>query len=294
MGIIFDIQRCSVNDGPGLRTVVFLKGCPLKCLWCHNPESQNPEPELMFNYEKCVGCGKCAEVCRCHTFADGVHEIRREQCTACGKCAEACPGHALTVKGKSCSPEEVVREVRKDKRYYEKSGGGVTLSGGEPCMQGGFLEEILRECRREGIHTAVETSGCASRETLERILPLTDLFLWDYKATRDSVFFTGADREKILEHLQFALARGARVRLRCPIIPGVGDNRGHLEAIAQLSQSPGLDGVDILPYHNMGVFKSRQLGREPWDAGLANMGEEKKAWIFDTLKSCGCRNFRIL
>lgn len=294
MGIIFDILRCSVNDGPGLRTVVFLKGCPLKCRWCHNPESQYKEPELLFNYEKCTACGRCAEICACHIFHEGVHEIRREMCTACGKCADACPAGALEIKGRECTADEVLGEVRKDKKFYEKSGGGVTVSGGEPFMQPDFLKEILAKCREEGIHTAIETSGCVSRDVLGQIIPLTDLFLWDYKATKDSVFFTGADREKILENLDFAVMMKASIRLRCPIIPGVGDNQEHLAAIAQLSGKYGLDGVDILPYHNMGVFKSRQLGRTPWDADMPDMEEGKKLWISHMLTEYGCRDFRIL
>ena len=294
MGIIFDILRCSVNDGPGLRTVVFLKGCPLKCLWCHNPESQSREPELLFNYEKCTGCGSCAKLCACHTIESGVHEIRRELCTACGKCAEICPEGALETKGRECAADEILNEVRKDKKFYEKSVGGVTVSGGEPLMQPEFLKDILEKCREEGIHTAIETSGCASHDILKQIIPLTDLFLWDYKATKDSVLFTGVDKDKILENLHYAMTLKACIRLRCPIIPGVGDNPEHLAAIARLTRTYEFDGVDILPYHNMGVFKSRQLGREPWDADLPNMEEDKKQWISRMLTEYGCRNFRIL
>ena len=294
MGTIFDIQRCSVNDGPGLRTVLFLKGCPLRCRWCHNPESQNPRPELLFNYEKCLGCGRCAAVCSCHILENGVHTIRRDRCAACGKCAGACPADALEIKGRECTAEEVLDELRKDKKFYEKSHGGVTVSGGEPLMQPEFLREVLEKCRREGIHTALETSGCASRQVLAGVLPLVDLFLWDYKVTENAVEMIGVPTDRILENLKFAVDSGANVRLRCPIIPGVGDNETHLKAIAALSRAYPLDGVDILPYHNMGVFKSRQLGRTPWDADLANMSEERKEWISGLLTEYDCRNFQIL
>ena len=265
MGTVFDIQRCSVNDGPGLRTVIFLKGC-----------------------------GKCASVCACHDFSGGIHTIRREKCTACGRCADLCPAGALEVRGKEYSAGELLREIVKDRRFYEKSGGGVTVSGGEPLFQPAFLAEILRECKAQGIHTAVETSGFASREVIAEILPLTDLFLWDYKATENSAFFIGAEQSKSLRNLDFAAARNARIRLRCPIIPGVGDNDVHLRAISELSKTYPFDGVDILPYHNMGVFKSQKLGRDPWDAGLSNMTDDEKNRIARILSENGCRSFTVL
>lgn len=292
-GVLFDIQRGCTNDGPGLRTTVFLKGCPLHCLWCHNPESQATKPDLLFNFEKCVLCGKCAAVCPCHVIMDGKHSIKRENCVACGKCTQVCPAGALEIKGMVCSVDKVMHEVLKDLKYYQKSGGGVTISGGEPCQQPEFLKEILRSCREHDIHTAVETSGFTTEKTLESILPLTDLFLWDYKVSRDSETFIGADSGIILRNLDYMIRQGANTRLRCPIIPGVNDNLLHLSAIAELSRRYPLQGVDILPYHNMGVFKSKKLGRKPWDEGLPNMSEETKQWISDVLTEKKCRNFQI-
>lgn len=295
-GILFDIQRCSMNDGPGLRTTVFLKGCPLRCLWCHNPESQSPKPELLYNYEKCIGCGKCAQVCGCHSFADGSHRIDRTRCTSCGKCADACPVHALEIKGRIAAADEIITEVIKDIKFYRKSGGGVTISGGEPLMQHAFLKELLLKCRGHGIHTAVETSGFASKAVLNEILPLTDLFLWDCKITdaRRSKEALGADLPVIMENLDFVMTQGAKVILRCPIIPTINDTAEHLAAITALSHRYAFEGIDILPYHNMGVFKSKELGRSPWDEGFANLSEEKKKWIGDVLTAQGCERFQIL
>lgn len=294
MGIIFDIQRCSVNDGPGLRTVVFFKGCPLKCLWCHNPESQSPKKELLYNFEKCIACGNCSKICFCHSISDSIHIIKRDQCIACGKCVKICPSGALEVKGMDCSAKEVFREIKKDEKYYRKSGGGVTISGGEPFLQPSFLIEILNMCRKEQIHTAIETSGFVKQSVLLEILPYVDLFLWDYKVTENSMYYIGANQQQLIENLHFAYTNGAHIRLRCPIIPGVGDNQLHLEAISELSQKYNFDGVDILPYHNMGVFKSRKLGRIPWDMHFHNMGHEKKNWIAEQLTYYGCRGFKIL
>ena len=293
-GIVFDIQRCCLDDGPGLRTTVFLKGCPLTCLWCHNPESQSPRPQLSFDYEKCVGCGRCVELCPCHVWVDGQHTVLWDQCTACGKCRDVCPEGALDIKGREYTVGEVLREVRKDEIFYRRSGGGVTLSGGEPCAQPEFLAEILKACRELGIHTAVETSGAASRSALESIVPYTDLFLWDYKATENSRFFIGADSQALLKNMEHLLSLGGNVRLRCPIIPGVGDNETHLSAIAALSRKYGFESVEILPYHNMGIYKSKKLGRTPWDEGFANMSAERKQWIKDILTEKECVNFRIL
>ena len=293
-GILFDIQRCSLNDGPGLRTTLFLKGCPLRCLWCHNPESQSPVPELLFNFEKCIACGKCAAVCHCHSFSNGKHSIQRAQCHSCGKCVEACPTGSLEIKGNYYTVDEVLHEILKDFKYYQKSGGGVTVSGGEPFQQPVFLKEILIECHKHGIHTAIETSGFTSQNILAEILPLTDLFLWDYKVTDNAKSAIGVDNNIIMENLHFVLQQRARVRLRCPIIPTVGDNQRHLSAIAALSKRYQLDGVDILPYHNMGVFKSRELGRKPWDAEFRNMSDEAKQWISSVLMAEGCLNFQIL
>ena len=292
-GMVFDIQRTSLNDGPGLRTTVFLKGCPLSCVWCHNPESQNPKPEIMFDYEKCVGCGKCVSVCTHHIMENEVHLFNREGCTVCGKCVDVCCKNALEIKGRYYTVDEIVREVIRDKAYYDKSGGGVTFSGGEPLSQPLFLKELLKECHSNNIHTAVETSGYTSKTRLDELLQYVDLFLWDYKVTDDAKKYIGVDNDIILNNLDYVLGKGARVRLRCPIIPGINDNKNHLKAISGLSHKYRFDGIDILPYHNMGVYKSKKLGRDPFDNNFPNMSEEIKLCVSAALKEYGCEEFTI-
>lgn len=190
--IVFDIQKFSIHDGPGIRTTVFLKGCPLRCVWCHNPESWRPEPELLFTAAKCSGCRRCAEVCPAgvHSFtADGRHELDRAACVRCGKCVELCPAEALELCGRSFTVEEVMAEVRKDCIFYENSGGGMTLSGGEPMMQFDFLHALLRLAHKAGLHICLETCGFAAWKQYETILPFVDLFLFDIK-TIDPATFT--------------------------------------------------------------------------------------------------------
>ena len=231
-GMIFDILRCGTDDGPGVRTTVFFKGCPLRCRWCHNPESQSFDPQLSFDFEKCVSCGRCATVCSNHRIRDGRHTVDFEKCVSCGKCVSVCPVNALEIKGKQSRVEDVMRIVRRDVPYYDRSGGGVTFSGGEPFAQADFLRALLTCCKEENIHTAVETSGFFPASILPSILPLVDLFLWDYKVTEDSAYWTGADREVILGNLRCVREHGGQVRLRCPVIPGVNDNETHMAAIA--------------------------------------------------------------
>lgn len=261
MGMIFAIERFSLNDGPGIRTTVFLKGCPLDCQWCHNPESKSPRPQLAFFEDKCVGCGACAGVCENHRIQDGVHSVDFARCTACGRCVEVCPGEALKVYGRSASPEEIVAEALKDEVYYQSSGGGITVSGGEPLFQPEFTLEILREAKKCGLHTALETSGFARWEKLEALLPYTDLFLYDYKAEKSKHReLTGVESDRIVDNLKRLLERGAKVILRCPIVPGVNENPEALQAFAR--QFPALAGVERLPYHAMGEVKKRAIGKK--------------------------------
>ncbi len=264
---IFDIQRFSVHDGPGIRTTVFIKGCPIKCLWCHNPESQAPYPQLMFHKEQCIGCGKCVRVCEsaCHRWEeDGTHRILREACTHCGSCVQECVG-ALSMCGKKMTPDEVLQVVLRDRCFYENSGGGLTLSGGEPLWSIDFSYELLRLAKEAGLHTALETSGCSKWEDLERIRPFVDLFLYDYKETDSDLHkqFTGVSNHLILDNLKRLNDTGASVILRCPIIPGCNDREDHFQAIGRLADAlPCITGVDIEPYHPLGRSKSLDLGME--------------------------------
>jgi len=264
-GTIFNISRCCVDDGPGIRTTVFLKGCPLRCLWCHNPESQRVHPKITFDKAKCTLCGRCAAVCEagCHGIADGVHTYDRENCTLCGKCAEACYADSLTLVGKRMSVDEAAAEAVRDRIFYKNSGGGVTISGGEPLAQHDFTRELLTKLRAEGIHTAIETSGFASRERFMEIANLCDLLLFDLKETDAALHekYTGVPSVRILGNLRAASEAGIPIQLRLPIIPGLNDRDEHFAAAAKIAASlPTLVGAQVMPYHKLGAYKYATLG----------------------------------
>jgi pyruvate formate lyase activating enzyme len=266
-GIVFGIQHFSVDDGPGIRTAVFLKGCNMACLWCHNPESISHKKELMFWDAKCTMCGVCEAACPsgAHHLSSGVHVIDANCCSACGKCADACAAGALTVVGRVTSPEEIVAEAKKEMRYFRASGGGLTITGGEPMCQLALTLETSKLARHAGISVAIETNGSAPYEDYERLLPYTDLFLIDYKLTSDEAHreYTGMTNQMILENIHKLDAANANIVLRCPIIPGINDNETHFEAIAELTKKyRHILGFEIMPYHKLGVSKARRLGRD--------------------------------
>ncbi len=281
--IVFDIEKFAVHDGPGIRTVVFIKGCPLHCLWCHNPESQSFEPELLFDSGKCTICGKCAAVCpqHCHTVADGKHLIDRAACFHCGICAESCPAEALKAVGRKMSVSEVMTEVEKDRVFYQNSGGGITLSGGEPLALFAFTSSLLKAAKASGIHTAVETSGFAPWERIDELLPLVDLWLWDVKAVPEKhEELTGVPAQPILDNLKKLDQAGASVILRCPLVPGINDEDAALHHIAGLANThKNVQRIDLEPYHPMGEGKSRNLGRsDVFHAPFASE-TDKKRWM---------------
>ncbi|MBR4957477.1 MAG: glycyl-radical enzyme activating protein, partial [Lentisphaeria bacterium] len=252
-GVVFDIQKFSVHDGPGIRTTVFVKGCPLRCQWCHNPESQSMRPEIFFTPEKCVGCGRCAAVCpeKCHHLTQS-HLFDRDQCRRCGKCAGVCLPEALELAGRSVTVAETLAKVLEDKIFYETSGGGMTVSGGEPMMQFDFALELARKAKENGLHVAMETCGFAPQENFEAILPYIDLFLFDIKSTDPEKHrkFTGPDFTLIHENLRMIDRCGKKFRLRCPLIPGVNDSEKELAGIAALANTlDNVQGIDIEPYH---------------------------------------------
>ena len=266
-GMVFDIQRFSTHDGPGIRTTVFLKGCTMRCLWCHNPESIQPEPELQVFPGKCIGCSKCIQVCPAgaHQIQGGQKGFDRAKCIRCGKCAESCCADALVLTGRSMSADEVMEVIEKDRAFYGKSGGGVTFSGGEPVLQIGFLAGLLKECKRRGLHTVVETSGNVPWTSLLEIVPCTDLFLYDLKAMDETVHrhATGAGNKRILENLCKLSAQGAFVHVRVPVIPGVNNTYENMEAMSDFILGiHGVEQVEFIPFHRMASAKYESLDLE--------------------------------
>ena len=266
-GTIFNIQKFSINDGPGIRTTVFLKGCPLNCLWCHNPESKSVKREVFYNFEKCVGCGRCGNICPngCHIIEDGRHIYNRDKCTACGECTEMCFTEALETVGETKTVEEVIKEVLKDKDFYENSGGGMTLSGGEPMLQFEFTYELLKRAKEEGLHTCIETCGFTKSENLKKIAPFVDIFLFDFKETDPEKHkeFTGVSNENILENLKMLDCMGCKTILRCPIIPTLNDREDHLNGIAALANElENIIEINVEPYHPLGSSKAAFLNKD--------------------------------
>ena len=284
-GTIFNIQKFSINDGPGIRTTVFYKGCPLNCLWCHNPESKSKKQELLFDAKKCAACMKCAEACPqgCHRQQDGCHVFDRAKCIQCCKCAEVCMFDALEAVGYQKTVSEVLEEVLKDKTFYDCSGGGVTLSGGEPMYQLQFTCELLAELKKHGLHTCMETCGYASAEAFKRVAGLVDIFLFDYKETDSAKHeaYTGVPNERILANLQMLDDMGCKLILRCPIIPTLNDTREHLEGIAVTANSlKNILQIDVEPYHPLGMGKAQNLGKAYPLADLTFPSNETvDAWI---------------
>ena len=274
--MIFDIERNSYVDGPGIRTTVFLKGCPLSCVWCHNPESQSFKKQMMFFKGKCIGCGKCREVC----------PNNLKSCDFCGKCELYCPADARKICGKEYTIDEVLKEIVKDKPFYENSGGGVTLSGGEPLAQYDFSLELLKKAKENGIHTAIETCGYAEKSKILEIAKYVDLFLFDCKETDQELHkeYTGFDNKIILENLKALSDAGSKIILRCPIIPGFNDRAEHFKGISETAENfIGIEHIEIEPFHPLGESKYSALGREAADIPVPS-GKTVDKWI----KQIGC------
>lgn len=265
--MVFAIERCSMHDGPGIRTTVFLKGCPLRCLWCHNPESQSNIAELFFLTEKCALCGACVSTCLngCHAIKGGKHYIDRSVCKVCGVCTAGCPDTALEIKGFEMSVDEVIEEVEKDREYYNDSDGGLTVSGGEPMLQFDFTSALLAEAKAKKIHTCIETSGYSQTDRFLEIRKFVDIFLIDFKESdpEKHLKYTGVDNSIIRKNINKLDESGAKIILRCPIIPGMNDRKSHFKEIAKLAERlKNIIEINVMAYHPMGESKSKKIGKE--------------------------------
>jgi len=285
--IVFDIKRFATDDGPGIRTTVFLKGCSLRCVWCHSPESIDKHPELVFYENRCIRCGSCVDAC-----PHGAQQIRKdskrvidwEKCDNCAECCKVCFSQALEMKGKYYTTQEIFDEIQKDIIFYQNSGGGVTFSGGEPSLQPAFLLDMLRECKKEAIHTAVDTSGFVRWQVLRKIADYVDLFLYDIKHmnSRKHIEYTGVSNKPILENLRKLAAMKKDILITVPLIPGYNDSPGNLICTMDHTKKLGLKKIIFMPYNRSGEAKYKWLGRnlelpnlKEWDGEL---WQEIKQW----------------
>ncbi|MBI9083657.1 MAG: glycyl-radical enzyme activating protein [Desulfobacterales bacterium] len=281
-GIIFDIQHYSVYDGPGIRTCVFLKGCPLRCAWCHNPESQKPKAEISYFKDRCAGCGRCVDACPNEAITLTKKGVVRdnEKCTACAECVTACENGAMEKIGKEVGAEEIAEIVAGDKLFYDNSGGGVTISGGEPTMQAGFLFSLLQSLKNRGIHTAIETCGFFKEALIREIIDLTDLFLFDIKHMNQQVHkkFTGVSNQKILSNFEKILARAGSERIipRIPLIPGFNTDPDSIDEIIMFLQQILYHGpVHLMPYNKMAKTKYEKIGRGHLYQDMGELSDER-------------------
>ena len=293
-GVILDIQKFSIHDGPGIRTTVFLKGCPLNCLWCHNPESKSFNPQLSYDINKCIMCGKCETVCpvKAHKFEKNIHHIDYSVCTLCGKCIEACPAGSLSIYGKVMSVDEIIKEVEKDKTFFDNTGGGITISGGEPLSRIEFTLALAKAAKEREIHVTVETSGFAPQESMEKIADYTDLFLFDYKVSDNELsekLIGIKDLGKISENLDLIYSKKKDIIIRCPFIPEHNITEKHFRQIAELEEKyPDLLGIEILPYHNFGKNKADNIG-DKYEVNVKMPDDEEiEKWLMK-FRKFGCK-----
>ena len=292
MGKTVDIKRFAIHDGPGIRTTVFLKGCTLSCVWCHNPETISGGPELAYMERKCIGCGECARICPggAHRMEGGKHVFDRKRCVACGKCAEDCLGNALLFYGREMTAEQLLATILEDRVFYQNTGGGVTVSGGEPLMQAGFCTELLGMVKQEGMETAVDTCGLVPWEAFVKVLPVTDLFLYDIKQM-DPVLHkrdTGKDNSLILDNLRRLSGHGADIEIRIPLIPGLNDDVRFInEAGKFLSGLAHIRAVKILPFNALARSKYAALGKRDTLPEAAPPSEKDIGRVIGRLRAFG-------
>ncbi len=287
-GKIFDIKRFAVHDGDGIRTTVFMKGCPLKCKWCHNPEGISFEPQIGFIEKKCLGCGECFSVCKAHKCINGKHFFERNDCVRCGRCTDVCLGNALSFYGKTMSSDEIVEIVLTDKKFYDNSNGGITLSGGECLCQPEFCREVLEKAKGYGINTAVDTCGFVDSDAFDMVMPFTDVFLYDVKAIdRDvHIFCTGQPNDRIIENLKYISNAGKTVEIRIPYIPDF--NSGEIGKIGEfLSSLDNITKVTVLKYNNLAGSKYKALGMKNTQPKVCVPSKQELSAAVEKLKKFG-------
>ena len=289
---IINIQKYSIHDGPGIRTTVFFKGCPLNCWWCHNPESQNPRPEIMFFEERCTGCSTCIK--RCPTKAielfQGHLVTYEKKCTLCGKCCDLCPNNARELVGTDITVKELMSKLIKDEVFYEESNGGVTFSGGEPLMHSDYLINVLNICKDRDIHTTIDTSGYAPFEQFEKIIDSVDLFLFDIKHMNNEkhLEYTGVENTLILDNLK-KLSQKGNIYVRMPIIAGINDDDENINMAINFLSNLNITQVDLLPYHKMGMDKYRRLNMQYKLSGFEKPTDEILDKIAEKFKKAGIK-----
>jgi pyruvate formate lyase activating enzyme len=291
--LVFDIKRYAINDGPGIRVTIFMKGCPLSCRWCHNPESISPRVQKMYTASKCIGCGECVKICpmqACELTPEGI-VTDDSLCIACGQCAQACPARATEMSGRYESIDDLLRVIENERPFFDQSGGGVTFSGGEPLLYPGFLKEILDACGRLRIHRTVDTSGLAKTRHILDIARRTDLFLYDLKLmdSKRHKKWTGAGNRRILHNLKALAETGAEIRIRIPLIKGVNADDENIEATAAfVAALPGTPKrVSLLPYHNVAAGKLAKLGQDCQPGPMAEPGMEDLTRVIARFASHG-------